>query len=217
MGVLVIGDVHGCYYTLKKMVKAHFNPEEHLLVQVGDLINKGPHSGKCIKYWQKLETKYPQQVILIRGNHEQAFIESYRQEKTKGTHPKLLANLLTAKVHPAQVYQWLLNKPLSWEGEGLLITHAGISIAANDPFNISMANNVLINRKPLKRLSLTQVIGHMVVKNAKPVYSTKENAWYIDTGAFAGDNLTGVLFWNNGESQQVYQIPTHEKDLPLQA
>jgi serine/threonine protein phosphatase 1 len=213
MGVLVLGDVHGCYYTLKKMVKTHFNPQEDLLVQVGDLINKGPHSGKCVKYWQKLEAKHPQRVFIIRGNHEQAFIEAFRQEKVKGSHPKLLANLEQAGLNPLKVYQWFLAKPLSWEGQGLLVTHAGLSIAANDPFNIQLEHNVLENRKPLKRLNLTQVIGHTVVKNARPVYSAKENAWYIDTGAFAGDNLTGVLFWNNGESQQVYQLSTDERDL----
>ncbi len=58
MNLLIVGDVHGCYHTFKKLVDENWNPEEELLIQIGDLINKGPHSGLCSKYWRKLEKKY---------------------------------------------------------------------------------------------------------------------------------------------------------------
>ena len=202
MEVLVVGDVHGCYYTLKKLLKKNFNPSGQTLIQLGDLINKGPHSAKCIKYWFKLEVKYPGKVFFLRGNHEQAFIDSYLNDTLKKTHPKLLANLAQAQLNPEILYGWLLTKALSWENDDLLVSHAGISSFSPDPFNLSAEHNLLVNRKPLKPLSKTQVVGHQVLKESKPIFRVKENAWYIDTGAYLGQTLTGLLF-NQGRARLV--------------
>ena len=84
MRVLVIGDVHGCYYTLKDLVENYWDPQQDYLVQLGDLINKGLHSAKCVKYWLKLEEKYPYQVFLLRGNHEQMYINGSNRKTNQG-------------------------------------------------------------------------------------------------------------------------------------
>ena len=54
MKVLVVGDVHGCYFTFKKLVETHWNRKEEFLVLTGDLINKGPHSYEAFLYFLKL-------------------------------------------------------------------------------------------------------------------------------------------------------------------
>ena len=55
MNLLVVGDVHGCVHTLKAFVKRHWNAQDEFLILVGDVINKGRHSGKTVKYLRKLQ------------------------------------------------------------------------------------------------------------------------------------------------------------------
>ena len=56
-------------------MEENWNPQRQILIQIGDLINKGPHSGACIKYWRELEAFHGKdRVIMLKGNHEQSFI-----------------------------------------------------------------------------------------------------------------------------------------------
>ena len=47
----VVGDVHGCFRTLRRAMNAvDFNPERDRLFAVGDLVNRGPHSYEAIDW-----------------------------------------------------------------------------------------------------------------------------------------------------------------------
>lgn len=49
--VLAIGDVHGMYEKLIKLMdKIRFNPDEDLLIFLGDYIDRGPDPGRCLQY-----------------------------------------------------------------------------------------------------------------------------------------------------------------------
>lgn len=210
---LVLGDVHGCYYTLKELVKEHWQPEREKLVSVGDLINKGPHSGRCVKYWQKLQDRHPGQVILIRGNHEQAFIDQFEEGGKPGkTQQQLLASLTKAGLDPKQVHRWLKRQSLSWQNEHLMISHAGISKKAKDPFNLKDPHSVINNRRLIDRLDKVQVVGHTVIKDSKPLFSVKENTWYLDTGAALGRHLSALRF-RDTKAPEVIRVATKSKDL----
>lgn len=72
----VIGDVHGeaqAYRTLIERVneRAADDPEA-VLVQVGDLIDRGPDSRKVVELTGRLESIAPNvnRAIVLRGNHE---------------------------------------------------------------------------------------------------------------------------------------------------
>lgn len=210
MNLLIVGDVHGCHYTFKKLVTNHWNPDTEFLVQLGDFINKGPHSAKVLRYAFKLLGRYPYLVYFLRGNHEHMFLHSlktgsfnvinrdtYQQIKS---HPKLEMN---------KVKNWLKNLPIRWENRDILITHAGISRSATDPFNPYSDSNVLINREPLKLLQKLQITGHVVQPLGKPTYVTRENAWHIDTGAYLGMGLSAIKITYNG---QLLEVITQESD-----
>ncbi|UZR96110.1 metallophosphoesterase [Chondrinema litorale] len=75
--IYVIGDVHGCFYTLKKLIEESLKPTENdLIIFLGDLINRGNHSKKVLDYIIHLQEQ-SYSVKLIRGNHEHKFLMAY--------------------------------------------------------------------------------------------------------------------------------------------
>lgn len=48
--VWVVSDIHGCYqWLMDELKRRHFNPYEDLLISVGDVIDRGPDSVKCLQ------------------------------------------------------------------------------------------------------------------------------------------------------------------------
>lgn len=69
--VWVVSDLHGCYQLLMDEIKQrHLNPYEDLLICVGDLIDRGPDSVKCL---QLLNENW---FYAVRGNHEQMALDA---------------------------------------------------------------------------------------------------------------------------------------------
>jgi len=210
--VLVIGDVHGCYYTFRQLVEEHWNPDNEFLIQLGDLINKGPHSGLCLKYWLELEEKYPYHTFLLKGNHEQYFINHLNDKQKQVRFNKTLINIREAGLDVSKVATWLDTKPLKWENPDILVSHAGVNKVSKTPFTSTNPRGVLYNRSTLKMMSKVQVIGHTVVKGHKPVFSPKENAWRIDTGAWTKKYLSALRINYNGEVGDIIQVFRDSRD-----
>lgn len=215
MNLFVIGDVHGCYYTFKKMVSSYWNPDAEFLIQLGDFINKGPHSARVIRYALKLVGKYPYLVFFLRGNHEHMFLDSLRSDSYNVINRETYQ---LVKSHPkleiTKVKNWLKNLPIKWENKDVLITHAGVTKSATDPFNPFSDSNVLINREPLKLLSKLQITGHVVQSMGKPTYIPRENAWHIDTGAYLGIGLSAIRITYTGQLLEVITMETDLRDMP---
>lgn len=70
-----VGDIHGCYEQLMEaLVKIKFNPDVDRLISVGDLVDRGPDSVKCLNL-----LKEPW-FHAVSGNHEDMMIKSFRRE-----------------------------------------------------------------------------------------------------------------------------------------
>lgn len=212
MGVLILGDVHGCYYTLKSLLREHWNPEEDQLVLIGDLINKGPHSARTFKYWLKLKEQYPSRVYCIRGNHEQWFLGAYREREKTKAYQHLCSEFEERSLSAKEVAAEIGQMPLHFENDYLFVSHAGVSEAALDPFDTRNASGVLKNRKALKSLRKIQVIGHTIIDRDKPLFKASENAWYVDTGAWCRKYLSALHFQSEKIAPRIFQVPTKKKD-----
>lgn len=69
--IWLMGDLHGCFNTLMPKLRVlKFNPYQDLLISVGDLIDRGPDSLKC------LELIHQPWFFAIRGNHEQMAMDA---------------------------------------------------------------------------------------------------------------------------------------------
>lgn len=76
MKIFVVADVHGFYDEMKYALdQAGFDPsnENHMLVSLGDIVDRGPKPVETLEYLMSLPRK-----ILIRGNHEDLAEEMMR-------------------------------------------------------------------------------------------------------------------------------------------
>lgn len=71
---MVVGDVHGSYEQLARLLDSRFTVGRHL-VFIGDLIDRGPRSSDVLDLVARLATEWPLGVSVLRGNHEQALLE----------------------------------------------------------------------------------------------------------------------------------------------
>lgn len=69
MATYVMSDIHGCFDELMDMLKKIEFSAEDKLIMAGDYIDRGAQSYEMLKW---IESK-PDNVILIRGNHDEEF------------------------------------------------------------------------------------------------------------------------------------------------
>lgn len=81
----VIGDVHGCYDELRNLVAELNANADDRFAFVGDIVDKGPHTLKALRFVRLLLSLYPGSVC-VAGNHESKALERKRKGKleTKG-------------------------------------------------------------------------------------------------------------------------------------
>lgn len=74
--LFAIGDVHGMAKHYKHMLDIAYEDrsKDPLVVQVGDLIDRGPYSLECLALASEYNDKYGHEVLL--GNHEQFMFHS---------------------------------------------------------------------------------------------------------------------------------------------
>ncbi|HAS45746.1 MAG TPA: serine/threonine protein phosphatase [Microscillaceae bacterium] len=136
---LVIGDVHGCHRTLKKLIeKQLLLQREDYLFFLGDFIDRGPDSAAVLDYVFELEDK-GFQVFPLRGNHEQMFLDDYQLESAEGLKRVLIENntqnLLNehGKVVP-EYWDFFNSLPFCYELEDFYLVHAGFNFKRRNPF-----------------------------------------------------------------------------------
>ena len=82
--ILAVGDIHGMYQKLLSLMdQVQFNPDDDLLVFLGDYIDRGPQSLECLDYVMDLYKQYPERVIPLLGNHEAMWLNYYRYENRR--------------------------------------------------------------------------------------------------------------------------------------
>ena len=209
MEVLIVGDVHGCYYTFKKLVKKHWDPSSMYLVQLGDLVNKGRHSGRCLKWAMELKEEFPYQVFFLKGNHEMKLLQAASDRNVIKTRN----NVLKHHLDWSHVRKWVQEQPIKWENPHILVTHAGVGKGTKKPFSEDNTRGVVYNRSAIKPLDKLQVFGHVAQNKGEPKYLEKDNAWCIDTGAANGHCLTALRLSYKGKVKEIISIPTLEEDL----
>ncbi len=206
MKYFIVGDVHGCMNTYKSLLEKYWNPQKEILIQVGDIVNKGKHTYDTILFSMELAKKYPENFIQLRGNNDHLL---YRELKEKGFSLKVRKFLGERGANEEEIIEWLGSFSHFWENETLFISHAGVDKNNNYPVKPDDLK-IIYTREKLKNIGKKQFVGHVIVE--APLYDKSKNIWYLDTGAGFGKKLSGVKVKSNGKVTDIISIKVKNKD-----
>jgi len=212
--VAVIGDVHGCYYTLKQLVDLIKSKYPNIKIYcVGDLVDRGNNSYEVIEFIKS------QNILCTLGNHDYMFYSNMRNPfslMAKSWYYNGAETTLTSykdKLNQMDEHlDLIINTQLFYNIDDCFISHAGISKSikdklptdflsndsalketlSNDLFN---QNSIIWTRGDLLNIGKLQVVGHT---HRKEVFFDKiSNALYIDTTAFGNNKLSAAIVEQN--------------------
>ena len=123
MATWVIGDVHGCYRSLRALLARPELAAAERLWFVGDLVNRGPRSLETLRFVADLGER----ATVVLGNHDLHFLARAAGATPARRHDRLEALLAASDLD--QLVGWTRHQPLLFiEGERLLV-HAGVLAA----------------------------------------------------------------------------------------
>jgi serine/threonine protein phosphatase 1 len=187
----VIGDIHGCAATLRRLVEEMLRPAPaDRIYLLGDLIDRGPDSKGVLDFIFELR-KRGQLVESIRGNHEEMFIlssaDQYYMELwfANGGLETLASFRADGPGDIPRLYRDFLGSlPLYILLDDFVLVHAGLNFDPPDPFYDTDA--MLWTRSPFvdrMRIGGRRLIcGHTPVSRTMLEASLESDKIMLDNG-----------------------------------
>jgi serine/threonine protein phosphatase 1 len=126
----VMSDIHGSYDAMMKLLEyVKFHPSQDRLVVIGDMINRGPDSGKVLKELKELQENHRNVQVTI-GNHEEMMLWYLAGQHDMWIHfgGKQAADSINEafyKEGAGKAVQWVHQLPLTVEDDRFIYAHAG--------------------------------------------------------------------------------------------
>jgi len=203
----VIGDIHGSYLELERLMTI-INPDLHSekIIFLGDYIDRGDDSYSVLQFLISLQKKYGNDhVVLLRGNHEQMAISNINKGY-KGSfngYDTTLRDFLKNNDEIENYLSFFNSLPLYDEDENFIYVHGGIKPG------ISMKNqsseDLLWIRDEFiyspSNFSKRVIFGHTPTRhiNGKLQPYIKNDRIGIDTGCVFGGCLTALEIDSDGK------------------
>lgn len=227
--IAVIGDIHGCYYTLTELVKVIKNKYPGIKIySVGDLVDRGKYSFEVVEFVKN------EKIIFTPGNHDYMFLYFIEEPSSilgnawiyNGSEMTTMSYEKKTEKIPEHM-ELIRNSYLFLNLDDCFISHAGIStfykskLGKNYLDNLDQLNKVVNNnitsehgilwtRDELVNLGKLQVVGHTRMNDV--TLSEKSNTIYIDTSVYTGNKLSAVIVEEN-KVIEVLSVSTFDKDI----
>ncbi len=125
MPTYAIGDVHGCYRELQRLLTVMpIDWDTDRLWMVGDLVNQGPDSLEVLRWARKTSNKMGDRFRTVLGNHELrllALARDWTRPRTRDT----VTEILKARDRD-RLLDWLVSQPLLHREDDVALVHAGL-------------------------------------------------------------------------------------------
>lgn len=166
MATYAIGDVQGCYLSLRELLtKLNFHSDKDKLWFAGDIVNRGPDSLKTLRFIKSLGDN----AVCVLGNHDLHLL-AIAHGRGKQHKKDTIADILNASDR-IQLLDWLIQRPLMHYKKKYhtALVHAGIYPGWTTQQAISNAHEV------------EQVLqGHKAREFFKQMYGNKPSRWHDD-------------------------------------
>ncbi|MBU1100873.1 MAG: metallophosphoesterase [Bacteroidetes bacterium] len=227
--VAVIGDIHGCFFTLVELYNKIRNKYPKVpIYSVGDLIDRGNFSYEVVKFFVE------ENIRFTPGNHDYMFFHFFKDPSSVFAKSWVFngneSTLVSYEEHEDEIFKhidFIKHAPLFYNLDDCFITHAGISsVYKNElPKNFRSDLNILDSfikqdfknedgvlwtRANLLDLGKLQIVGH--TKNQAVILDETANALYIDTGACVGNKLSAVVV-HESKIIETFEQPTKLDDI----
>lgn len=227
--IAVIGDVHGCYHTLKELVQNIKDKYPGIpLYCVGDLVDRGKFS------YESVEFVLNEQIRFTPGNHDFMFYY-FIKDSTNEIGRAWLYNGYESTINSyhdrytqmTEHLEYISRAPLFINLKDCFISHAGISKVYKSNFEKEFNGDInamddLINREKnsehgilwtrdeLLNIGKLQIVGH--TRQRDVYYNKKNNSAYIDTSVYTGNKMSAVII-EDGKITDKLSVATKELDI----
>jgi len=217
--VTVIGDVHGRADLLAELLDRLSG--DGAVVTVGDYIDRGDRSAQVLEALCRAQRAAPDDVICLKGNHEQMMLEFLDRPQelgsrwlrngglqtlasfdvgavteTSGPDDLLRASEALRAALPDGMADWLRGLPLAWHCGTLSVVHAGADPAL--PMEAQAEDVLLWGHRDFFSVPRTDgrwiAHGHTVVDAPQ----MRDSRIAVDTGAYFSGRLTAAQITPEG-------------------
>jgi serine/threonine protein phosphatase 1 len=216
--IYAIGDVHGCYQVMRRLLDRIGEHNDALppakslhIIFLGDLIDRGPESAAVLEFLHDLQ-KRSNRVIILLGNHEEAMLRVLGGETAlirpwlgfggretllslgialpeADEPPREFLRRLQNTV-PRKWVRWLSGLPLTAESGEYFFCHAGVRPGIH--LARQSRQDLLWIREGF--LEATTNFGAVVVHghSIESQIEVRENRIGVDSGAYRNGTLTAI-------------------------
>ncbi|HEY6437937.1 MAG TPA: metallophosphoesterase, partial [Ignavibacteriaceae bacterium] len=227
--VAVIGDIHGCFHTLKKLYTLILKKYPDIPVcAVGDLVDRGKFSYEVVEFIKK------NKITFTAGNHDYMFYYFIKHPSSMlGRSWVFNGSETTLDSYSNRFSEmnkhlnFIIRAPLILDLSDCFICHAGISShyarkLGKNPLadkqkliniiekDLNTDHGILWTRDKLLNLNKLQVVGH--TRYQEITYDEASDTVYIDTAACSGNNLSAVII-NESSIIDRLSVPTEKMDI----
>jgi hypothetical protein len=186
--IVAVGDVHGAFDQFAGILQAarvidadhHWMAGRTILVQTGDVTDRGPDSRKALDLLRQLEGEAPKaggQVYALIGNHEAMWAQGFLRDTSEGEFASYAST--TAEKQRERLWQ---NAASAAEDE---------ATRTNRPFDEKAFKKTFLEKTPLGYAEIVQAFGP----------SGDYGKWIRGHNAIA--KINGIVFMHGGPSSVV--------------
>jgi bis(5'-nucleosyl)-tetraphosphatase (symmetrical) len=164
MATWAIGDVHGCWLTLQRLLESiEWDRDHDSLWFVGDLVNRGPSSLDVVRWAYENRSR----LVTVLGNHDLHLL-ARSLDAAKPREEDTLDEILDAPDRE-ELLAWLRSRPLMHRFGPYVMVHAGLAPDWNIELTTGLAGAIA------KRIEGAD--GDEMIRK---LYANRRVAWAVD-------------------------------------